>query len=333
MNFNSKKKKEKKSGVFRQEAYIPKKRLQKKERSLSGYHQGKSLPNKGRGRKVLILLLWLLFLAEMFYILFFSNFFAVQAITIQRESEEGQISDDALKNFLRTSWQGEWMPKAAKNNLLLLFPQNITNDIKHRFPKIATIEVVRKFPDTLSLSLAEKPYQVLWCKKENCFLIDDQGRLQDATIFFQHPDEQGPAIRIQDRAEKEVNIGSYVLDETEREFVNALHEKYALRTGFQNFSVLEKPYLQASEFHLKTEKDFTLYFDSRLPVDGVLNNLMLLLEKEIPEDEWNKIDYIDLRTENRIYYTREDRAPEKTEEQKKREEEEEKKREEEENKN
>ena len=56
---------------------------------------------------------------------------------------------------------------------------------------------------------------------------------------------------------------------------------------------------------------------------------MLVLQKEIPESEWDKIDYIDLRTENRVYYTRKDRAPEKTEEQIKREEEEEKKREEE----
>jgi hypothetical protein len=60
---------------------------------------------------------------------------------------------------------------------------------------------------------------------------------------------------------------------------------------------------------------------------------MLVLEKEIPDNEWDKIDYIDLRTENRVYYTRKDRAPEKTEAQKVREEEEEKKRKEEEEKN
>jgi hypothetical protein len=59
---------------------------------------------------------------------------------------------------------------------------------------------------------------------------------------------------------------------------------------------------------------------------------MLILQKEIPEGEWDKIDYVDLRTENRVYYTRKDRAPEKTEAQIQREEEAEKKRKEEEEK-
>ena len=193
--------------------------------------------------------------------------------------------------------------------------------------------ITKQPPHTLRLRVTEKSYQVLWCSKESCFLVGADGRTQDAGIFFQYPQEQGQVVRIQDTSEEAVGVGNEVVRKDEQAFIHALVSDFTLRTGLEIVGAWEQPGSQSEEMRIRTSKGFVIFFSTEIPVSESLNTLMLLLQKEVPENEWDRIQYVDLRTENRIYYTRHDRVPEKTEAQKEREEEEEKKRKEEEKKN
>lgn len=322
--------------LFKREAYIPKKRIQKVGRAVPTERgrKGEMQPTtKGIGRKILVGILWLSFIGEVGYVLFFAGFFTITKVEVQRENGESYIGENQIREFLEDSWQGKWFGFMPKNNLIFIHPDSLERRLEERYPKLAAVGIEKHFPESLMVHVTEKPYQVLWCSRENCFLINREGQAQDASIFFQYPEEQGTFVRIQDTAEAPIEIHKQVLAPEDQQFIHDLISDFSLRTGLTIAGSLERPNLYAKEIRVRTNKDFTIFFNTRFPVTESLNTLMLVLEKEIPEGEWDKLEYIDLRTENRVYYTRKDRAPEKTEAQKTREEEEEKKRKEEEEKN
>lgn len=329
------KKNEGREQLFKRETYIPKKKLNKKDRTipLPGGRKRKNeegQPGKSIFRSIVVIVLWLSFIGEVLYVLFFAGFFTITTLTLTREGEEAHLKEEALKEYIASAWQGNFFMIVPKNNLLLLYPAREERKLLQRFPKLAEAHVERHFPNSLEVRVVEKPYQLVWCRKQDCFLVNENGLTEDASIFFQYPEEQGKVMRIEDRAEAPVESGTQVLNKAERQFVHDLTTDFPLRTGLTIEGALERPSIQAKEIRLKTNKGFTIFFNTELPVQDSLNTLMLVLTKEIPENEWDKIDYIDLRTENRVYYTRKDRVPEKTEAQKKREEEQEQKRKEEE---
>lgn len=333
-----KKKEREREQLFKREAYIPKSKLNKKERTVpSALGRKKNQENqssrRGLGRLLVVTVLWICFLGEILYVVLFANFFIINNFDIHKENNGDHIQEDHIRGYMEESVSGKWYGVVPKNNLLLLPAAYHEKNLLARYPKIATVRISKQFPNTLKIEVTEKPFQVLWCRKEECFLVNKEGVATDANIFFQYPEEQGTVVRIQDMAEVPVQPGSRVMVPGDWQFVEALTTDFTLRTGLQLNGALERPSIYAEELRVRTDKNFSIFFNTRLPVTESLNTLMLILDREIPESEWEKIDYIDLRTENRIYYTRKDRAPEKTEEQKKREEEEERKQKEEEEKN
>ncbi len=330
------KKNEKREILFKKEAYIPKSKLKKKERTVP-LHPGKRgsevvIQQTSLLRKVIVTLLWILFVGEVVYVVLFAGFFTITSVEGSQEQENDRLllNHSQIQDFLQESWQGNWYGIIPKNNLLFVRSRSQEERILQRYPKLEQVRITKQFPHTLKLSITEKPYQLLWCSKADCFLVERDGVLKDASFFFQYPEEQGRAVRIQDMAEASIQPGAQVLEGEDLRFVHDVISDFTLRTGLEISGPMERPSIFAKEMRIRTNKEFAIFFNTRLPVAESLNTLMLVLEKEIPESEWDKIDYIDLRTENRIYYTRKDRAPEKTEAQKKREEEEEKKRKEEE---
>ncbi len=322
---------------FKREAYIPKKKLHKTERTVPGERGRKKRDEQGEkslGRKILVIALWISFIGEVIYVLFFAGFFAIANVSVESANEGSVLTAGQIREHVEEPWQGKWLHLIPKNNILLVRSAKTEERLRTRYPKLESARVSKQFPDTLTIQVSEKPYQILWCSRDECFLVNGEGRTIDARTFFQHPDEQGMVVRIQDTAEAPLSANKQVLVSEDQRFVHDLVSDFSLRTGLKIEGAIERPNLYAKEMRVRTDKGFLIFFNTRLPVAESLNTLMLVLEKEIPESDWDKIDYIDVRTENRIYYTRKDRAPEKTEAQKKREEEERKRKEEEEkNKN
>ena len=58
----------------------------------------------------------------------------------------------------------------------------------------------------------------------------------------------------------------------------------------------------ADELRVKTKGGWQIYFGTRIPLEASLEALQLLFEKELPEERHGDLEYIDLRTENRVFY-------------------------------
>ncbi len=291
---------------FEKEMYIPKKTLQKKERSLAHNSVVEKERPKNYGRKILVGILWVLFLLELIYILFFTGVFSIKNIQVTGEAESIH-----LESFLRKSFDGNYFSFFSRDNILFVNIQSLEQHIRERYPRLQEVSVERVLPGDIHVTVSVKPYQLLWCKEESgCFLLDEDGRLRSAHIFFQYKDEQGIAHMIEDQTQRNVKENDIVITTEEVTFIKRVIEDFDFRSGLTREGSIIRPHEYTKEIRIKTTKGFFIYLPAEGDFDVLMSTLRLFLEKEVPESEWEQIQYIDLRTENRIYYTRKDKQPE-----------------------
>jgi cell division septal protein FtsQ len=290
--------------AFEKEMYIPKKTLNKKERSISDLKEKKL--DLDRRRFWWVWSLWLLAGGELLYILFWAGVFSVQNIEIQYE---GSIAHQELEQDIWGTLLGKWGNLIIRNNLLFIQEEKIMELMRGRHPKLAAVRIQKQFPHRLIVEAQDKPYQVLWCTGPDCFLVDGEGRAENSHAFFEHRDEQGRVYTLRDESQTPVTVGEKLLDEKESALLGNIVQYFELRTGFTITGELVRPGVFSQEIRITTNQGFRVFLSARLPFDQSLDALMLFLEREIPLEERDKVDYVDLRTENRIYYTRKDRAP------------------------
>lgn len=303
--------------TFQKEMYIPKKTLQKKGRSTIPPARGEkviALPRRSPWRSVLVFFLWLCFLAEGIYLIFFLGFFRITSVQF---IHEGAISEQSVEEFVRSSYQGKFFDAVDKDNVWFVNTNKLSENILERYPKLKSVNVAVKFPGTIHITLVEKPYQLVWCTGADCFLLSEDGAMGDASVFFERKEEQGKYFTVRDESTQGAGVNDRLLDKDEVAFIGKVVEDFTLRTGLEIDEELVRPSRYAREVRLHTKKGFWVYINTGDRLDEALNNMMLLLQRQVPENEWEQLDYLDLRTEDRIYYTRKDRKPELTEEEKK----------------
>jgi cell division septal protein FtsQ len=303
--------------TFQKEMYIPKKTLQKKGRSTITPARGEKvavLPRRSPWRGILVFFLWLCFMAEGIYLVFFMGFFRITSIQF---THEGAVSEQSVEGFVRSSYQGKFFNAVNKDNVWFVNTNKLSTNILERYPKLKNVTTTIEFPGTIHITLIEKPYQLVWCTGADCFLLTDEGALRDASVFFERKDEQGKFFTLRDESSQHAGVNEALISKDEVAFIGKVAEDFTLRTGFEIDEELTRPSRYAQEIRLHTKRGFWVYINTKDSLDEALNNMMLLLQKQIPENEWEQLNYIDLRTENRIYYTRKDKKPELTEEEKK----------------
>jgi hypothetical protein len=293
---------------FEQKMYIPKKTINKKERTVPvapGKRAHQKRPNASWLRRVMIIFLWLLFVGELVYILLFAKFFIPLTIQVVGVPEELTV-----EQFVREEFQGKYLGIIPKANLLLTRTEPLEDRLADRYPRLESRVVEKKLPETLVVYARALPYQLLWCKQEQCLLLTEQGILKNADSFFQYRDEQGLVYTIRDESGRTLFTEQKVITKEEVNFLKEVIRDFENRTGLQREGDFVVPSLYTKEVRMYTAQGFWVYLSTGQNLQKTLSNLVLFLEKEVPREEWQQLEYVDLRTENRVYYTREDRQPE-----------------------
>ncbi len=101
---------------------------------------------------------------------------------------------------------------------------------------------------------------------------------------------------------KEIIVGENYVD---AEYVNFISlARSGMESDLEIF--LEKemrtPSIVSSDIELKTKEGWSVFLNEKISVGKELEMLQVVLENKITAEQRKNLEYIDLRTENRVYY-------------------------------
>ncbi len=241
------------------------------------------------------------FFGVSFYMFFFSGYLKMSNIKITGNNE---INSFDIQNSLSGYLQVNFLKIIPKDNFLFISEKKVSELLKNNFKKIRAVTVSKEFPDSISINIDERKAVLVWCSGEKCFLIDENGTAYSVADFNSSEISQNHLIRINDMSERDIAIGQKITDYDFEQYVigikNALKGiDLKINSGDDAYST---PSNVANEIDVKVESDVKIYFSTQFSLMSAIDSLDIIFKKEITRDKLESIEYIDLRSEGKVFY-------------------------------
>ncbi|MFA6047525.1 MAG: FtsQ-type POTRA domain-containing protein [Parcubacteria group bacterium] len=270
--------------------------------------QLKSNKPKRRGFiKFLFYLLLISFLGVVVYLLFFSRYLAVTNISVNGPEN---IKEEDIKNEIQWEIQGKFGRILEKNNLLLIKTSYYEKDLAEKFKKIDTVEVRRKFPSGLIVNIAEKKLKMIFCAREKCFILDNKGNA------FEEIDENSEEYNasslpvLKDTSNPEVSPGEQMLDPSYIAFSESVKNKLVQELDINLEREYSTPNRISGDLRVVTREGWSIFLNADVDAQKETDMLKAVLDEKIPRDQRGNLEYIDLRSDNKVFYKFKDGSPE-----------------------
>ena len=246
-----------------------------------------------------VVALWLLFLGTSVYVGLFSPYMTLHAPeisglhTINAETFQERVDQELAQKYLGF---------LARNRFLLVRPEKLSSVLQDEFPLIRTIDVTRTFPNVLAISVSERESILLWCSGDTCSHIREDGSVRSVTAAYEREENRARTIFLRDESGRPLLSDEAGFGEEFARFPVSVKKELQGRFSIETEDEMRLVSRFADELRVKTNAGWQIYFGTRIPLETSLEALRLLFEKELPEGRRGDLEYIDLRTENRVFY-------------------------------
>jgi len=279
--------------------------------------------------KIIIFIFLLVFIYIVYYF-FYSPNFKITDIEIRGREN---ISEYALRNIIEEQFDKSRFLIFNQSNILMFNKRLARKNIKNSYV-LDKLVIEKEYPHKLYIEIEEKVSTVVWVSQrdsiEHYYYLDLNGvvlgeipiseieRLyakekinikegedlikisKDEQIEEKEEEQQTILPLIYDQSNSEVKIKEPVLESGVINFIIDLYQEFPedfSEINIKNFATL-KP--NTTQIHLITEGGYEIYFESAKDLEFQLHNLKIVLEDKIQDT--SKIQYIDLRFNDRVYY-------------------------------
>lgn len=241
------------------------------------------------------------------FVVFFSGivaFFRIpyfQVVKIELIGNNYLIESDLIEATTR-KLGGKYLWLFPKNNIFLIPKDKILAELMDEFKRIKKINIDKKYFNRIVLRLEERNNSVLYCVAENCAYADESGFIFEKAPFF------SGAVFLKLTDQRDLNDGGYdkiiekhlglrLIDENK---FNKIAE-FAKLTDKIGGGVLEIILKKENIYEFYTQEGWKIILNNKNEIKGAYLNLIATLDSNI-KDERAKLDYIDLRLGNKIYF-------------------------------
>ncbi|MFZ2154072.1 MAG: FtsQ-type POTRA domain-containing protein [Candidatus Moraniibacteriota bacterium] len=261
----------------------------------------KSISRVGRFlRPVLIYyFLVLFFMGVIIYSFVFSDFLEINNIKI---SGVVTISQTELEKSIREEMAGKYLKIIPADNLILFDGQKVSKTLKSKFKKIKKITLNKKFPNTLSVEIEERSLILTLCSRGNCYFIDENGYAYEKVDLASEEVRQNKIIKLIDESGKEIYEGGYVLMPSYVDFVTSIAREIEANTSLEILDEYRTRSRISGEVIVQTAKGWDIYFNDKISIAKSVYTLKVLLNRQLMLRDLNELEYIDLRSENKVFY-------------------------------
>jgi len=220
-----------------------------------------------------------------FYLICFSPFFQIKEIKI---SGNQKVPTGDLENIIQNQIVRNLFFSQTKS-IFLVNLNIIKTATLEKFPQLAKINLKRSFPDTMLIEIEERKPIAIFCQEEQYFFIDGEG------IIFEEVSEADPQwLQIKNLT---LTTNSKLGEEAiKKEKLSQVLEIESKVKG--NLKILEVSIISEERLNAKTSEGWEIYFNLESDLNWQLTKLGAVLEKEIPLEKRENLEYIDLRFGN-----------------------------------
>jgi hypothetical protein len=259
---------------------------------------------KKERRKKYFLLFWLLvgvylvlLVAGLF--LFRSPFFHFQKFEVV--GNERVSTEDVVGLLQARALQGAWRPLKALLGLhsMLIWPDMLSESDLAFLPSVKSVILEKNYADrTITVIVKERQPYGIWCTDEDaggpvrCMWFDTEGVLFERAIAAQG----GIIMTVHDHSQKSLPLRGNILPEALTPNIFSIFKVLAASDIDRNEIVLDD--LALEEVKVTTHNGPELYFSLRFSAENDLAAIQDLMAKP----GFGKLQYLDFRAENRVYY-------------------------------
>lgn len=245
-------------------------------------------------------LLVVFFLGVVFYSFVFANFIEINSISI--ENSGGSIPADKIIQFINSEMNDKYLKIFSKKNFIFLDTNKLEELVKSDFKKIKKISIQKKFPNKLIATIEERGLILSLCSRGNCYFIDENGYAYEKANFELEDVRENRAAKLIDESGKEIKEGEYVLMPKYVEFITSIEDAIKNETSLEILNEYRTQSRISQEVIVQTKKGWDIYFNAKFPIDKSVRMLKTLMNRQIMLRDLNDLEYIDLRSENKVFY-------------------------------
>lgn len=233
------------------------------------------------------------------YVLFFSSYLKINRLILEGIQE---LDYESVVAQINSNLEGQYFKAIPHNNFILFSERRLKRDLKDKFKKIESVEAKKKFPDTIMVKITERKALMLWCSFGPCYIVDEKGFAYSEADFESPEIKENNLIRLADVSAQPVNLGEKVLDPEYIQFVLSIKEKIREALDIEISEEYFTKSAVAQEVQVKTNEGWDTYFNSQLPISQSIETLKIFLDEKMNGIERGKLEYVDLRIGNKVYY-------------------------------
>ncbi len=211
----------------------------------------------------------------------------------------GEVSSEAVKERVGQVLNAETRNPFSRRNIFLYPRSAIEEEILREFPRIKSVRVSRPelFAHSLLIQIEERIPYAQWCLgAAGCYVVDESGLAFAPYAASDKPHPTTPYILYGGAEDGSDLMGQRMIPDHFHGLVLLLESMG--RAGYHPQSA----HIAGNDIHIVLE-DFMVKVSFGQDVNALVKNLQLILTSEPLKGKQSEIEYIDLRFNNRVYYT------------------------------
>ncbi len=244
-------------------------------------------------------MLIMLFLAVSIYSFIFSDFLEITEIKV---INDGTIAPEDISREISREIDGKYFKIISKRNFIFFNSGNIEKKLKNDFKKIKAISIDRNFPNKINIKIQERNLILSLCSKGECYFIDERGYAYEKMSSDLSFINRSETIELIDESGKEIFENEYVLLPSYIEFIVAIADVLKKDTDVEILNEYRTKSRISEELIVQTKKGWDIYFNAKVPIEKSIQTLKTLLNRHLLLRDLHELEYIDLRSENKVFY-------------------------------
>ncbi len=245
-------------------------------------------------------------LAFYFFIVFcigalFVGFFYIPEFKIKEIEIKGvsEPNKEKLKGDFLKVLQEKYLGLFPYNNIFIFPEKKLKAEMLEIYPDIKSMDFKNFFPEKILITAEERDLFAVWCfKEEDCFFLDKEGFVFKKSPFFYGSlflkffDERSAS------SSGDIAKGRQLLSKNDFKNLISFNE-FVVLEGITIIKIFVK---DDGVYDLETNSGWHIIINNDNGAWETFQNLKIMMDSLVKENHIDKIDYIDLRFGNKIFY-------------------------------